>query len=87
MLNEIKYVGFYDIQSYKNENRNYVLSAVNKMNYIIESIIKSGKKIFVLSPSWSINKSGRYSSRSIEVKKKFYLTLNESFEQQIELLE
>lgn len=37
----MKYVGYYDLDSNKNENRHYVLSARNKMDYIVDVISKS----------------------------------------------
>ena len=46
-MKKLKYVGFY---SDEKENRNYVLSAKNKMNYIAESI---DGKIEIISPSWT----------------------------------
>lgn len=47
----IKYVGFYDILNNK-LNRLCDISAVNKMNYIAKSLVKSGYEVEIISPSW-----------------------------------
>ena len=45
----MKYIGYYDIEDYKSENRRYVLSAVNKMNYISKSISRITEKTEIVS--------------------------------------
>lgn len=47
----IKYVGFYGSKEI-GEQRVAAISAVKKMNYIAESIIKTGKNVTIISPSW-----------------------------------
>ena len=41
-MKKIYYLGYYDIPENSAENRNYVLSASNKMTYIIEATEKCG---------------------------------------------
>lgn len=56
----IKLLAYYDV--YKDKS-NVVLSAVNKLNYIIDSIVSCGQNVDVISPSLSVgNKKlgGRY---------------------------
>lgn len=42
-MKRVYYLGFYDIEQNKSENRNYVLSATNKMRYIIDTIETCGQ--------------------------------------------
>lgn len=56
MNKEIKYVGFYDTYENSQENREYTLSATNKMDYISATLNKLGYKILIVSPSWTKNK-------------------------------
>ena len=67
MNNIIKYIGFYDIDEYKKENRNYALAAKNKMNYIIKSLEQIEYNVEVISPSWSANTGGKYDKRIIDI--------------------
>lgn len=56
----IKLLAYYDVDKDKS---NVVLSAVNKLNYIIDSIVSCGQNVDVISPSLSVgNKKlgGRY---------------------------
>lgn len=56
----IKLLAYYDVDKDKS---NVVLSAVNKLNYIIDSIVSCGQSVDVISPSLSVgNKKlgGRY---------------------------
>lgn len=52
---EIKYIGYYDTVENKVENRKYVLSATNKMLYIISAIHKCGYNVRILSKSITLN--------------------------------
>lgn len=45
----MKYIGYYDINDYKHENRKYILSAVNKMNYISKTANKLTGKTEIVS--------------------------------------
>lgn len=73
-MKNIKYIGFYDREENKKENRNYVLSAVNKMDYIINSLVREGFSVEIISPSWTYNKK-RYFSSLTEIKKNVKLKL------------
>lgn len=52
-MDSIKYIGFYDIHDSKYK-RNGSLAAINKMNYIANSISKLGIKVNIISPSWIV---------------------------------
>lgn len=54
MREKIKYIGFYEEIDSKYK-RNSCLSAINKMNYIIEAIVKTGINVDIISPSWYID--------------------------------
>lgn len=45
----MKYISYYDIEKYAYENRKYTLSAKNKIDYIVEAINKTGKKVDMIS--------------------------------------
>lgn len=47
----IKYIGFYDSSEFIDEKRSISLAAVNKMDYISESIVKAGYNVQIISPS------------------------------------
>lgn len=51
-MNEIKYIGFYDLPS-SNGSRVSALSLVNKMDYIASAINQAGYDVHIVSPSWS----------------------------------
>lgn len=51
MVKEIKYIGFYDPLN-NGFSRVGTLAAINKMNYIADSIINAGYDINIISPSW-----------------------------------
>ena len=75
----IRYVGFYDLDKYKEENRNYAISAKNKMDYIISSLEKLKRNVEVISPSWSGNSDGIYAERNIVFRKKSRLIIPRTF--------
>lgn len=54
MIEKIKYIGFYEEIDSKYK-RNSCLSAINKMNYIIEAIVKIGINVEIISPAWYID--------------------------------
>lgn len=54
----MKYLAFYDTDSNKFENRNYVLSASNKLSYIFEVLKKNGNDFEIVSASGTMNKKG-----------------------------
>lgn len=45
----MKYISYYDIEKYACENRKYTLSAKNKIDYIVEAINKTGKRVDMIS--------------------------------------
>lgn len=50
-MKSIKYLGYYDTLNNKKENRCYIMSAVNKMNYICEAIHEIGYNVQIISVS------------------------------------
>lgn len=52
MKKKIKYVGFYDIY---NGTRVHNLAAVNKMNYIADTLVEVGYDVDIISASWIID--------------------------------
>lgn len=54
-MNRIYYLGYYDIEKNKSENRNYTLAATNKMTYIIEALESCGHPVDVISASQTLN--------------------------------
>lgn len=73
-MKEIKYIGFYDTSKNKDENRNYFLSATNKMNYVANSLIKAGYKVQIISPSWT-NNNKFYKAKKMEISKNITVKL------------
>jgi hypothetical protein len=71
MQKEIKYVGFYDLSN-STVKRASALSAINKMDYICDSINKAGYRVHLISPSWFID-----SSRHIKYQKKTETKISE----------
>lgn len=67
-MESIKYIGFYDIHDSKYK-RNGSLAAINKMNYMANSISKLGIKVSIISPSWIIeNKNIITKKECIKIK-------------------
>ena len=54
-MRNIVYVGYYDVNKNAAENRNFVLSAVNKMTYICRSLNDVGCRVRLLSASATKN--------------------------------
>ncbi len=54
-MSKVYYLGYYDIAENKAENRNYFLSATNKMTYIISAICSLGYEVEVVSASQTRN--------------------------------
>lgn len=52
----MKYIAYYDIPENKDENRGYVLSATNKIDYICSVLNKIGEKVDVISASGTLGK-------------------------------
>ena len=61
----MKYLCFYDIKKYEQENRNYVLSATNKIDYIISTLNRNNIKVDIISAS-RCNKKGTKGKKRIE---------------------
>lgn len=73
-MKRVYYLGFYDIEQNKSENRNYVLSATNKMRYIIDTIETCGHSVEVISASQTLNSAG-YPGKVLEIGKRSRLHL------------
>ena len=73
-MKRVYYLGFYDIEQNKSENRNCVLSATNKMRYIIDTIETCGHSVEVISASQTLNSVG-YPGKVLEIGKRSRLHL------------
>ncbi len=63
MMSKILYISYYDVPS-NNQNRNAVLAAVNKMNYICETIEKNGDEVEIVSAAPTLDKKYYKKKRS-----------------------
>lgn len=85
-MESIKYIGFYDIHDSKYK-RNGSLAAINKMNYIANSISKLGIKVSIISPSWIVeNKNIITKKECIKIKDNINLINIPSFGTKIKIL-
>lgn len=73
-METIRYIGYYDILSNKRENRNYVLSAKNKMDYICEILVKCNYDVEIVSVSNTKNNKF-YKKKKIDINSKMKLFL------------
>ena len=73
-MKKIFYLGYYDIPENKSENRNIVLSATNKMSYVIEAIESAGYSVEVISASQTKNNQG-YPEKTVKIGKDSSLRL------------
>ena len=73
-MKKIFYLGYYDTPENKEENRNIVLAATNKMTYIISAIERAGYNVEIVSASQTRN-SKKYDKKSIAVGEKSRLVL------------
>ena len=55
-MKKIYYLGYYNPESNKDEKRNIVLAATNKMTYIVEAIENAGCAVEVISASQTLDK-------------------------------
>lgn len=78
-MRSIKYLGRYDIEEYKNERRNYFISAKTKMDYISGALNDIGYKVEIISPAWTDNSKGYYRSRKHLLKDDISLLVGPSF--------
>lgn len=74
VLKKIKYIGFYNSLENANENRISVMSATNKMDYIISKFNQLDYEVDLISPSWT-NNDRWYSKKIIELNNKTHLFL------------
>lgn len=74
----IKYIGFYDTVVNQTENRNYALSAANKMDYISNVLIQLGYHVLIVSPSETRNPKF-YRGKKIKINEKVTLDLFPTF--------
>ena len=79
MMKRVKYIGFYDVESYILENRVRSIAAVNKMNYIASAMESAGYTIEIISPSWSSNKKGLYKGRNVKISENIILKIGPTF--------
>lgn len=76
------YIGFYDTDDFKNENRDFSLAGRNKMDYIAKSIKND---VIIVSPSWAHN-FGFFSARKIKLDNKIKLYICPSYFTKIKLV-
>lgn len=76
ILKRIIYIGYYD-KNNSSENRNYVLAATNKMDYIIGTLEKIGYDILILSASQTKNQAG-VKTKIVNISDKVTLKLPKS---------
>lgn len=81
MNKEVKYIGFYDI-GYSGSKRVSSLAAINKMDYICDTIIQAGFNVHIISPSWfdDNNHCEKYQAKTrVQVNEHKQITLSPSF--------
>lgn len=61
----MKYIGFYDLLD-SSMKRNASLAAVNKMNYIAQSLSSVTKNVEIISPSWYVEKKGKITGKLMQ---------------------
>lgn len=60
----VKFLAFYDLDEFKNENRNNPLSSRYVCDYIISKLLNNGYNVEVISPAETKSKKGYFKSRS-----------------------
>jgi glycosyltransferase involved in cell wall biosynthesis len=78
MKKEIKYIGYYDVESNSNELRGYALAATNKMDYISKVLNRIGYDVLIVSPSRTRNKK-HYKGKIIQINDNVTLKLFPTF--------
>lgn len=73
-MKKIKYIGFYNSLENSIENRVSVMSAINKMDYIISKFNQLNYDVKIISPAWT-NNNRWYSKKTIELNNKTRLFL------------
>lgn len=71
---KIYYLGYYDVVSNAEENRNHVLAASNKMTYIVSALECAGFCVELISASQTLNAQA-YSAKTVPLGKKSRLHL------------
>lgn len=66
MEKTVCYLGYYDIEKNKPENRNYVLAATNKMTYIVSALEQSGFSVKLISASQTLNPQ-KYDGKVLDI--------------------
>jgi hypothetical protein len=62
-MQEIKYVGFYTIDQYKDEHRASCIAAINKMDYICDALNELGYRVKIIAPAWITHPGAGYTKR------------------------
>jgi hypothetical protein len=78
-MKRVKYIGFYDVESYTSENRVRSIAAINKMNYIASAMESAGYEVEIVSPSWSANNKGFYRAREKKISENIRLKIGPTF--------
>ena len=73
-MKKIYYLGYYDTESNRSENRNYVLAATNKMTYICSALNRAGWDVEIVSASGTKNRES-YPGKKVPVNEHITLTL------------
>lgn len=84
-MKKIYYLGYYDIQENSKENRNIVLSATNKMDYIIGVLERLGVNVNVISASTTKNYK-LYTGKVLRLSDSSSLRLFITFSSKIKML-
>ncbi|BCJ93399.1 hypothetical protein acsn021_09680 [Anaerocolumna cellulosilytica] len=79
MSKKIKYIAFYSDSKDTLQNRQAALAAVQKINYISDTLANSGYKVNIISPAWTDNKKGFYCGYSKRISNNIELTLFHTF--------
>lgn len=66
---KIYYLGYYDVVSNAEENRNHVLAASNKMTYIVSALERAGFCVELISASQTLNAQA-YSAKTVPLGEK-----------------
>lgn len=75
----MKYIGYFDCLENKEQNRKYVLSATNKMEYIARKLVSSCEMVEIVSASGTKNIRGICRGKSIKIDSDISLKLFTTF--------
>lgn len=75
---EIKYIGHYDTCENDNENRNYSMAGVNKIDYICKALSANGFRVKIVSPSRTKN-NNFYKGKRVKINNSTELKLFPTF--------